>query len=265
MRLEGATCVLTGAAGGIGSALAKSLADAGVRLILAGRHNETLEGLRADLSPDSVLESCAGNLTDALVQESLCQAARSGGATILINLCGCNAFGLLQEQDPQDVERLITTNLTAPIQLTQRLLPHLLQQPEAMIVNVGSTFGALGFPGYAVYSASKFGLRGFSEALARELADGPINVVYVSPRATRTSMNPAAVSALNAELGNAEDEPEIVAAAIVSAMRRRARRTGIGWPEKFFSGLNQIAPAVVDKALSRQLSTIKRFAVKQSQ
>jgi len=265
MRLEGATCVLTGAAGGIGSALARSLAASGVRLILSARHSETLEGLSADLSPGSVLESCAGDLSDGLVQDTLCHAAQRGGATILINLCGCNAFGLLQEQDSEDVQRLITTNLTAPIQLTQRLLPHLLRQSEATIVNVGSTFGALGYPGYAVYSASKFGLRGFSEALARELADGPVNVVYVSPRATRTAMNPAAVSALNVELGNAEDEPEKVAAVIVRAMRRRARRTGIGWPEKFFSGLNQIVPAVVDKALCRQLPTIKRFAVKQSQ
>jgi short-subunit dehydrogenase len=265
MRLENVTCVLTGAAGGIGSALAKALADAGARLVLSGRRGDTLDALAAELAPGAVLASCAGDLTDVSVQDALCHAAQRSEATILINLCGCNAFGLLQEQSPEDVHRLIATNLTAPIQLTQRLLPQLLRQPEAMIVNVGSTFGALGYPGYTVYSASKFGLRGFSEALARELADGPVDVVYVSPRATRTSMNPAAVSALNAELGNTEDEPEKVADAIVDAMRRRARRTGIGWPEKFFSRLNQIVPVVVDKALSRQLPVIKRFALKRSQ
>ncbi len=265
MRLEGATCVLTGATGGIGGALAAALGQQGVKLIVVGRRGEKLEALAAKLPPGTVLESCVGDLTDPLVQESLYQAAERHGATILINLCGCNAFGLLQRQQPEDVHRLIATNLIAPIQLIQRLLPHLLAQPTAMIVNVGSTFGSLGFPGYAAYSASKFGLRGFSEAIARELADSRVDVVYVSPRATRTAMNPAAVSALNAELGNTEDEPEVVAAAIVRAMGRRTRRMGIGWPEKFFAGLNQLVPALVDRALSKQLPVIKRFAAKQSQ
>ena len=78
-------------------------------------------------------------------------------------------------------------------------------------MNVGSIMGYLGYPGHAAYCASKFALRGFSEALRRELADSPVRVLYLAPRATRTAMNGAGICALNAELGVAMDEPAAVA------------------------------------------------------
>lgn len=265
MRLDGAVCVLTGAAGGIGSALAQALAGGGARLILSGRSTSKLDTLRKALPQGSVEDACAGDLNDPEVQNAICASARRHGARILINVCGCNAFGLLENHEPDAIQQLVTTNLVAPIQLTQKLLRDLKAQPESMIVNVGSTFGAIGFPGYAVYSASKFGLRGFSEALVRELADSRVRVVYVSPRATRTSMNSQSVTQMNEALGNAEDQPDRVAAIILRAIEREAKRTGIGWPERFFARLNQLMPALVDRALTKQLPTIKRFAVRQTQ
>ena len=94
--------------------------------------------------------------------------------------------------------------------LCQGLLPLLRNRPEAAIVNIGSTFGSIGHPGFATYCASKFGLRGFTETLRRELADTEVQVYYVAPRATRTDMNSAAVVQLNEELGNAMDPPDVV-------------------------------------------------------
>lgn len=260
MRLEGVVCVLTGATGGIGRPLAHCLAGVGVRLILSARDADRLAGLAAELPGASVVETFAGDLVLRDVQQELAHRARSSSAHILINLCGANAFGLLATQAPQEVQRLITTNLIAPIQLTQLLLPHLQSRREAMIVNVGSTFGAIGYPGYSLYCASKFGLRGFSEALARELSDSVVRVIYVAPRATRTGMNSFAASAMNVALGNTVDPPEQVAARIVESMRKEQRRTGIGWPERGFARLNQLMPSLVDRAIARQLRTIKSYA-----
>jgi short-subunit dehydrogenase len=260
MRLDRVVGVLTGATGGIGRPLAHVLAAAGVRLILSGRDNERLAALARELPNGTVLDVLAGDLGRCDVRERLVQSACGHHAQILVNLCGGNRFGLLPRQMPPDVDALITTNLTAPIQLTRALLPHLQRQDEAMIVNIGSTFGAIGYPGYAVYCATKFGLRGFSEALARELSDGPVRVVYVAPRATHTGMNSFAAAALNAALGNAVDMPQRVAERIVEAMRKDTRRTGIGWRERCFARLNQLVPGLVDAAVARQLDTIKSYA-----
>ena len=106
---------------------------------------------------------------------------------------------------------------------------------------------------------SKFGLRGFSEALRRELADTPVQVVYVAPRATATAMNPAPVNELNRALGNAMDAPEAVAAQILQAMEKDERRRFLGWPEKLFVVINGILPKLVDKAMLKQLPVIRRF------
>ena len=260
MRLNGTVGVLTGATGGIGGPLAQCLAECGVRLILAARDPDKLTALADALPSGSVAGICAGDLADAGAQRALVQRARADDAAILINLSGGNRFALLNEQTGDDVRALMSTNLIAPIQLTQALLPHLQSRSEAMIVNVGSTFGAIGFPGYSLYCASKFGLRGFSEALARELSDSAVRVVYIAPRATRTRMNSDAASAMNAALGNVEDPPQQVARRILQSMRKSRRRTGIGWPERGFAALNQLVPSLVDRAIARQLPIVRQFA-----
>ena len=102
--------------------------------------------------------------------------------------------------EPAAIVEQIEVNLLAPMLLTQSLLGRLLREPEAVLVGIGSTFGSIGYPGYAGYCAGKFGLRGFLEALAREHADADLRVLHVAPRATRTSMNPAAAEALTSVL-----------------------------------------------------------------
>ena len=144
--------------------------------------------------------------------------------------------------------------------LTQRLLPQLQRRASATIVNVGSIYGYLGYPGCASYSASKFALRGFTEALRRELADGPVRVLYFAPRATRTALNDDALTALNAELGTTMDTPEWVAHELVALLRRPARERLLGMPEKFFARVNQVLPGLVDNGLRKQLDTIRNFA-----
>ncbi|MDY6949446.1 MAG: SDR family NAD(P)-dependent oxidoreductase [Pseudomonadota bacterium] len=133
---------------------------------------------------------------------------------------------------------------------------------QAHIVNIGSVLGTIGFAGNSVYCATKFGLRGFSEALRRELADTGIKVHYFAPRATRTAFNSDLVDDMNDALGNASDEPADVARSIVRALQADRLEYVIGWPEKFFARLNALLPRLVDMALRPKLPTIRKFAMR---
>jgi short-subunit dehydrogenase len=135
---------------------------------------------------------------------------------VVINAAGANQFKLLQDQDENLISKHISLNLIAPILLIRRLIPLLLQKEAAQIMNIGSTLGSIGLPGYSVYSASKFGLRGFTEALRRELHGTAITVKYFAPRATNTTINSDNVIEMNKALGNAMDEPETIASAILA-------------------------------------------------
>lgn len=259
LELAGRVCVLTGASGGIGSALAYKLARSGVSLILAGRNKGALTALQRMLPDGSVIKLCAGDLSTAEARQTLADLAIENDTSLLVNLFGQNDLKLFRTQASSTVENLLSTNLLAPIELTRLLLPSLTKRDEARIVNVGSVFGAIGHPGYAVYCASKAGVRAFSEALGRELADTSVRVIHVAPRATRTPMNDAVANRLNEALGNTLDEPAAVAGAVIKALVRGKPRVTLGLPERFFTVLNALLPGVVDKAMKSKLSTISRI------
>ena len=139
----------------------------------------------------------------------------------MINNAGVSQFALTAQQDyPHQIE----LNLLVPMQLCQMLLPQLQQRPEAVIVNVGSAFGSIGYPGFSGYCASKFGLRGFTEALKRELAASQVRVLYFAPRATDTSINSAAVVEMNQQLGTRMDSPDFVAAQLLAQLKSSQSR-----------------------------------------
>ena len=248
--------VLTGASGGIGRAIAIALAPSCDTLLLVGRNAARLAETAAAAGPAS--RTLVADLHTPAGREAVAQL--SGNANLLINNAGAGDFAWLADQSDAMLACIVETNVLAPVQLTRRLLPLLGRQPEAWIVNMGSIFGYLGYPGHAAYCASKFALRGFSEALRRELADGPVRVLYLAPRATRTAMNGSALCALNADLGVAMDDPAVVARALLRLLRRPARELLLGMPERLFARINQLLPGVVDRALRRQLSTIRRHA-----
>jgi short-subunit dehydrogenase len=255
--------ILTGAGGGIGAAVAAELAPACDSLLLVGRDGVRLARLQRELAhPAMRCETVTADLTTGDGREAVARAAvrMPGGVDLLINNAGTSEFAWFADQSDGAIERIMQINAVAPMQLTRRLLPLLHAQPAATIVNVGSILGYLGYPGCAAYSASKFALRGFTEALRRELADGPVRVVYFAPRATRTALNSDALCALNTELGVAMDPPDAVAAELARLLRRPPRERLLGLPEKLFARLNQLFPALVDSALRRQLPLIRRHA-----
>jgi short-subunit dehydrogenase len=179
---------------------------------------------------------------------------------VLVNNAGLGEFAFVDDQTDVALERLFAVNALAPMQLVRALLPHLRNQPEAAVLNVGSVFGSLAYPGFAAYSASKFALRGFTEALRRELADTRVRVHYLAPRATRTTMNASAVERMNAELGVTMDLPGPVARAACDMLEHGRVEAVLGWPEKLFVRINALLPRLVDGSLRRQLPVIRRHA-----
>jgi short-subunit dehydrogenase len=258
MQLSDARILLTGATGGLGEELARQLARAGARILLAGRDaarlatvDDALEGphatIRAELTRPEGIAATA-------------DAAREFGVNVLINNAGIGSFGMFEQQDWPGVEQILATNLEAPMRLTHAMLPLLKSRRQAAIVSVGSTFGSLPFPGFVAYSAAKAGLRGFSQALRRELSDSAVAVIHLAPRAIDTPMNSPEVKALNLELGNSSDSPQAVARQVLLALVLGHGEHHFGFPEKIFAWLNGIAPSLIDRALAGKLPIIKRLA-----
>lgn len=258
MNWEKQRCLLTGASGGIGQAIARALADKGVSLILVGRNSMKLHAL-AETLPGYHDVICA-DLSSAKERTALVtKVSELGGLTMLVNNAGISQLSMLEDTDSYTIESVIHTNLLAPMLLTQAFLPLLQQDKATQIVNIGSAFGSIGFAGQSAYCASKFGLRGFTESLMRELADSNIRVSYLAPRATATAINSDVANAMNEALGNQVDAPEVVAQHFIELLEGSKNRAFIGFPERLFVKINGAFPSLVDKALLKKLPIIKRF------
>lgn len=260
MNLNDKTVLLTGATGGIGEAIAHTLAQAGAKLILTARNADKLQSLQTSLSggPHALV---VADLSVISEREKLVEQATQAGVDILINNAGINHLQWFAEADADSIDQQIHTNLLVPMQLTRELLPALQQRPEAVIVNMGSILGSIGFAGLVAYSTSKFALRGFSEALRRELADTRVKVLCLAPRATATAIHTDAMTQMNKELGSAVDSPEWVAQQLRKCLEQgRLHNYYLGWPEKLFVRLNGLLPKMVDGSLLKQLPIIKRYA-----
>ncbi|EON94071.1 short chain dehydrogenase [Marinobacter lipolyticus SM19] len=253
MQLRNRRFLLLGGTGGIGQSLLQALLAEGVVLLVASRQPESLQlpegasGVKLDLAAEDL--------------DQQLQAITDTWSDIygVIHCAGQNQFAGLSRTPVSAIDGQLAVNLRSPMLVARHFAPRFAAAGEGALVFVGSTFGSIGFPGYTAYCATKFGLRGFTEALRRELADSSVQVVYVAPRATATAMNPQVVNQLNQALGNAVDSPEMVAQRIVKAMTRDQRRCFMGWPERLFVVINGVLPRLVDRALFKQLPVIRRF------
>lgn len=263
MNISGSTVLITGASGGIGGAIARELAWRGASLILVNRDGDRLERLATELrgSGGKVL-ALTGDIAQpgmpaCLIEQALEQA---GSIDILINCAGVQNFGFFAQERAADTAMLFQVNTITPIALVNAVLPHMLARGTGKIVNVGSIFGSIGFPCFASYSASKFALRGFSEALRRELAGSGVGVTYVAPRFTKTAFNRNVVARMANALKMNQDEPESVAASVIATIERDDRERYLGWPEKLFVRINSILPRLVDPSLIKQAALMRPFA-----
>ncbi len=261
IALSGRTVLLTGASGGIGSALCDALVGAGARVVAVARNEDRLQPLVQRHGADRVIALAADLASDGGRAHVVMRASRlDPSPSVLVLAHAQSAFGLFEDQSSESLQALVETNLVGPMQLIHALLPMLRRHERAAVVAVGSTFGSLAFPGFAAYSATKFGLRGLMEGLSREYADTGLRFQFLSPRATRTAFNSRQVEAMNREMKVAQDEPADVAARLVAAIADGRPRMQLGWPEKLFARINGALPGLVDRNLRSQLSIVRRHA-----
>jgi short-subunit dehydrogenase len=258
MELRDRTVLLTGASSGIGRCLASELAREGARLALVGRRGDALHETRravgsAETFPHDLSEP--GKIPELWDEVRV----RMGLPDVLINNAGVLDFAPVEQAPPERVGELLDVNVLAPLLLCREAARDFRARGSGQIVNVGSIFGSIGFAYFSSYSATKFALRGFSQALRRELAGSGVHVTYVAPRATRTRLADL-FGEYAAASGMRVDAPEWVAQQIARAVRSNARDRYLGFPESLFVRVNALWPRLVDAALRRQDRLARRFA-----
>ncbi len=266
MQLKNCVTVLTGASGGIGQAIAEQLAQQGARLMLVGRNQDKLRKLQQQLQQqyDAHCITIATDISLAIGRQQLLEQIyqHCNRVDLLINNAGISDFHAFDQQSSEQIEQMYATNVLAPLQLSHALLPNMLAHGKGRIVNIGSTFGSIGFAYFATYSSSKFALRGFSEALSRELKGSGVEVSYIAPRAVKTQANSAAVYEMAQATKMKMDEPEEIGRFIVHCIRHDKHRAYYGWPEKLFVRINALLPRLVDRALSKQNRIMSHYLPK---
>lgn len=255
MSPRDASIVLTGAAGGLGSAIARQLFDEGASLLLVGRSEGPLlalaQSLNAGAGDRARVDALVVDVTTEHGRAAIIDAAQARGANVLINNAAVAAFGPAQALDAELAHRVVDTNIAAPMLLTAGMLPMLLTRPQAHVLNVGSTLGSLGVPGFSAYAASKAALRIYTEALRRELADTRVRVQYYAPRAIDTSFNSPQVQAFNQATGSASDPPEAIARGVSRMLQSASRQRFAGGFESIAARLNGLCPEWLDSAFAK--------------
>ena len=184
MQLPSTVCLVTGASGGIGRAIALRLAGRGARLVLLGRQRDALEELADATGGHVVVADLAAR---AEVLEAADRAVRAfGQVDALVNNAGVGWSGAFTDLNEGEAERLIAVNLLAPILLTRALLPAMLGRGGGHVVTVASIVGHTGKGQEAVYAATKAGLVAFGESLRQELAGRGVGLSLVTPGVVRT-------------------------------------------------------------------------------
>ena len=180
--LTGKTALVTGASGGIGSAIAKALVGQGAKVALSGTREEALKAVAAEIGGDTVILPC--NLSDAAEVDALVPQAveaLGGKLDILVNNAGVTRDNLAMRMKDEEWDQVIRVNLEAAFRLIRAAAKPMMKARFGRVISITSVVGTTGNPGQANYAASKAGLVGMSKALAQELASRNITVNCVAP------------------------------------------------------------------------------------
>jgi short-subunit dehydrogenase len=216
MELSGRTALLTGATGGLGRAIGKTLAEAQVTILLSGRSADALQQL-ADELPGSGHRILPADLAEPGAAEQLATAAAD--ADLLIANAGLPGAGWLTDFTPEEVGRALRVNLEAPMLLARALFPAMIERGSGHLVFVSSLAGKAASPRSSIYNATKFGLRGFALGLRTDLGPRGIGVSLVSPGFIREA-GMFADSGAKPPAGLGTATPEQVADAVVKAIEQ---------------------------------------------
>ena len=189
--LTGMTALVTGASGGIGSAVAKALAAQGARVALSGTREEALAGVAGEIGASAVTLPC--NLSDAAAVDALVPRALEalGQLDILVNNAGVTRDNLALRMKDEEWDTVIRVNLEAAFRLCRAALKPMMKARFGRIVSITSVVGVTGNPGQANYAASKAGLIGMSKALAQEVASRNVTVNCLAPGFITSAMTDA--------------------------------------------------------------------------
>jgi short-subunit dehydrogenase len=273
-RFGGRTAVLTGAASGIGEQLAHGLAARGSDLVLVDRDALRLDAVAGQIRsahPGRTVEALVADLGDRAAVLALAERirARHPELGLLVNNAGIALGGRFDQLDLAQFEQVMAVNFTAPLLLIHHLLPAL--TPGSHLVNVSSLYGLIAPPGQSAYSASKFALRGLSEALRSELAESGVGVTTVHPGGVRTRI--AETAEIGAGVPAAEVEPhqrmfaalltyppEKAAREILDAVERRRGRVLIAASAKLPDLLARLLPVSHLRVIGRLTAAATRRA-----
>ncbi|MCW6512819.1 SDR family NAD(P)-dependent oxidoreductase [Lichenifustis flavocetrariae] len=247
--------LITGGGSGIGRALALEAASRDMAVALCGRRRDALDATAMLLGGTTKSLVIAADITRAADRLAIVDrlGERWGRLDVLVNNAGLVEGGPLEAMDDDALDRTFRTNVIGPMALTRDLLPLLTAAHPARIVNVGSLFGDIPYPGFTAYSASKFALRGFSGALRRECKSRGIGVTYAAPRATQTNAA-VAFKELIAATKMQLDPPDRVAREIWDAVAKGADSVYASGPERLYVLIQRLFPRVIDRSLARQSS-----------
>ncbi|MDH6260702.1 SDR family oxidoreductase [Bradyrhizobium sp. BR13661] len=267
-RIHGAAAI-TGAASGIGRALAIELAQRGCDLALADRDEAGLKSLAAELGAQ---RKVSVHRVDVGEPDDIAQFAREAIAAhpalnIVINNAGVALMGTFEEIDQAQMDWLFDINFWGVVHGTRAFLPHLKTRPEAHIVNVSSIFGIIAPPGQSAYAAAKFAVRGFSESVRHELAvaGNPVKLSVVHPggvatsiaRSSRTGVgvtdNARRAQMIDRFESAARTTPKDAALRIIRGIEKNQPRILIGNDARFMDILQRFRPGTYWASLQRRL------------
>ncbi|MDT4963938.1 MAG: hypothetical protein QOF87_3585 [Pseudonocardiales bacterium] len=245
MQIQGSTVLLTGATGGIGHAIARALNSQGAHLLLTGRRSKVLAGLASEIRAEVI----AADLGDrAAVAELI---AASANVDIVIANAGLPGSGPLLDFDQDDIDRCLEVNLRAPIALCRALAPGMVQRGRGHFTFISSLSGLAAAGGSSVYSATKFGLRGFAHGVRQDLHGTGVGVSVVLPGFI-SDAGMFAESGTTLPKGIRTSTPQDVAAAVLKTIVKDKAEIVVAPPEMHASALlATIAPGVA-AAISRR-------------
>jgi short-subunit dehydrogenase len=274
----GSTAAVTGAASGIGEALAVALAGRGCSLVLLDRDADRLAAVAARLRADhpaATVDTVVVDLADAAATQRAVEqvAAAHPRLGLLVNNAGVALGGRFDQVTLEEFEWVQAINLHAVVRLTHGLLPVLKANPGSHLVNVSSLFGLIAPAGQTAYATSKFAVRGFTEALRAELAGDGVGVTCVHPGGIRTRIAESARVGSGVPAGQGEQDkrqfaklltmdPGRAAGLIVSAVERRRPRLLIGGSAVVLDGVARLFPGSYGRIVAAATSAAAAVAAR---
>ncbi|MGH2857694.1 MAG: SDR family NAD(P)-dependent oxidoreductase [Solirubrobacteraceae bacterium] len=246
--IEHSTVLLTGATGGIGRAIAATFAARGARLLLSGRREEPLQRLAAQLSsPPSSRADIRAVVADLAIGEDvrrLGETAVAVGVDVLIANAALPSSGLLPELTEDEIDRMLMVNLRAPVMLAHALAPAMSAAGRGQMVFLSSLAGKVASPASSLYSATKFGLRGFALALREDLRAHGVGVTVISPAfISDAGMYARAQVAL--PLGAGTRPAQAVVDAVIAAIERNPAELDVAPPAlRVGAAIGAVAPGL---------------------